>query len=348
MEILPLVGDIEHLVGRPILHTLQNGSQVGGGINGGAVGLHQNHRRNFLFVGFLGHGNHPSTLTENSQATLLQIGNHTGDVGVSIAFTQPLFVVDIQGVVNPLQVGQGDVHNVLPNGTVTATTLLQFKSSGVGLFCKDRVGLFGGCGGIDLLQIRQGKGSICGIFPGVIFVKIGQFRLTLLQFCDDQTHLQTPVAQVNVTDGLEAKEFVQPLQGLTDNGRPEVTDVQRLCHIGSAVVHHNGLAGTDFLDTEALFCPHLFQIVLQEGVRQLQVDKTGHHRIAHRKIALVQLFSHGVCDGDGGALVLLGGRQRAIALILAQIRPVGHGHPTKGSLVTGIYKGLFHFRGDDI
>ncbi len=49
MQVLPFVGDVEHLVGVPVLHPLNHGGKVCGGVDGGAVGLDQNDRRGTAF-----------------------------------------------------------------------------------------------------------------------------------------------------------------------------------------------------------------------------------------------------------------------------------------------------------
>ena len=122
-----------------------------------------------------------------------------------------------------------------------------------------------------------------------------------------------------------------------------MTDVQGLCHIGAAVVHHDGLSGADLLYAEVGRGAHFLQITLQEGVRQLQVDKAGHYRVAHGKGVLVQFFCYCVGNGNGRAFILLGGRQRAVTLVFAQVRAVGNGHSAKGGIVACVHKSLLHF-----
>ena len=73
------------------------------------------------------------------------------------------------------------------------------------------------------------KGASAGYSPVKIRVKVGEIRLNVVEFGDDQTHLQTPVAKVDVTDGVVAEVLVQPLQALADDGGAQVADVQGLC-----------------------------------------------------------------------------------------------------------------------
>ena len=211
-----------------------------------------------------------------------------------------------------------------------------------------RVFLLGRSGGVDLLQLGQSEGSGLGIFAGEVGIEIGQLRLTLLQLRNDQTDLQTPVAQMDVTDGVVAQELVQPLQCLADDGRTQMANVQGLGNVGAAVVHHDGLALADFLNAEVGFGAHLFQIIAQEGIGQLQVDEAGHNSLHHGVIVGIQLLSHSLGDHNGGAFILLGGGQSAVALIFTQVRPVGYGHTAESGIITCVRKGLLHFRGDNI
>ena len=180
VERLPLIGDIEHLIGLPILHTLDHGCKVGGSIDGRAVTLDEDTGRHFLLVLFLGNGDDPSTVGEHCVTLFFHIGNHVGDVGVSIAFTQPLFIVDIQHIVDPVQIRQGNAHHMVPDGTVAGTAGLQFIGGYMGLFCEHGIGLLGRSGGVDLLQLGKGEGRGFGVRTGVISIEVAKLRLTAL------------------------------------------------------------------------------------------------------------------------------------------------------------------------
>ena len=256
--------------------------------------------------------------------------------------------MDIQIVVVLLQVSHGHIHDVLPQRPVAPAALLQLQGSLVRLVGEFGIGFLCGGGGVDLLQIGDGEGSNLGVLPGEAFVKIGQLRLPLLKLGDDETHLQSPVAQVHIADGVVAQELVQPLQGFADDGRPQVADVQGLCHIGSAVVHHDGLALTDFLHAEVGGGAHGFQIICQKRAGGFQVDEARHHGLAQIIVAFVQLSHHFLGDFDGSALILLGSGQGAVALIFAQVGAVGNRHPSKGRLIPRRSKRLLHFGCDDV
>ena len=208
--------------------------------------------------------------------------------------------------------------------------------------------LFRRSGGVNFLQLGNGEGRLFRIFSGKVGIEIRQLRLACMKLRNDQTHLQAPVAQMNVANGIVAKEFVQPLQALADDGGAQMTDVQGLGNVGTAVVHHDGLACSFLGDAEILSGAHFFQIIPQEGVGQLQIDKAGHYCLHQRVILHVQLLHHCLGDFDGSALILLGCGQRAVALILAQVGAVGNRHPSEGCVVSGIHKRLLHFGSDNV
>ena len=112
---------------------------------------------------------------------------------------------------------------------------------------------------------------------------------------------------MHVTDGVVAQILVEPLQALADDGGPQVADVQGLCHVGSAVVHHNGFALPRLVHAELGGCAHFLQIGHQKMAGELQVDEAGVHRLHQAVVLGVQLGRHRFGDLDGGAVVLLGG-----------------------------------------
>ena len=179
VQVLPLVGDIEYLVRMPVLHPLDQGGQIRGGVDGGAVGLDENAGRHFLLVSLQGHGDDPGSFGLDGNAPGLHVLHHGGDIGVRVAFTQPLLKVDIQVVIILFEVCHRHVHNVLPQGPVAPAALLQLQGSLVGLVGEFRVCLFGRGGGVDLLQIRNGEGGFLGVLALKIGVKVGQIRLPL-------------------------------------------------------------------------------------------------------------------------------------------------------------------------
>ena len=153
---------------------------------------------------------------------------------------------------------------------------------------------------------------------------------------------------MDITDGVIAEELVKPLQGFTDDGRTQVTDVQRLCHIGSAVVNHDGLAFAGFFNAKIRFQTHFFQIILQKCIGKVQIQKAGHNGFDLGKIVAVQLCGNLLCDLNGGALIYLGSSQCAVALVLAQVGTVGNGDLAVGRLKACFLEGGFHFTRNNI
>ena len=147
---------------------------------------------------------------------------------------------------------------------------------------------------------------------------------------------------MHIPDGVVAQVLIEPLQTLADDGGAQVADVQGLGHIGPAVVHHNGLAFAGLGNAELGRNAHSLQVGLQKVAGELQVDEARHNGLHHAVVPSVQLLCHGLGNLDGGAVVLLGSGQSAVALVFAQVRPVGHGDPAKGTVVARLFKGLLH------
>ena len=97
-------------------------------------------------------------------------------------------------------------------GAVTAASGLHFLRGGAG---SGQIGFvffgFGGSKRINLLQICQSEWRFLRVVPGIIFVKIRQFRMTEGEFVNNQPHLQPPVAQVRIGNDLVAGKTVQAL-----------------------------------------------------------------------------------------------------------------------------------------
>ena len=77
------------------------------------------------------------------------------------------------------------------------------------------LGLLAGSG-IDILQLRDGKGCLLREIAAVVLVKIHQVRLSLLKLRDDETHLQAPVAQMHIADDPVSHIAGQALYALAD------------------------------------------------------------------------------------------------------------------------------------
>ena len=195
--------------------------------------------------------------------------------------------------------------------------------------------------GIDLLELAHGEGRFLGILARVIGVEIHEVRLSLFQLCDDQPHLETPVPEMDVAGHLVSEERAHALQGLADDGAAEMSHVEGLRHVGAAVVHNDLLRG--FLP-DPVFLParHLTNCFRQGLRRDLQVDEPGHDSIGRfEKRAAGKLLHHLVRDVDGLFLRLLRAGHGAVALVLAEIRPVRHRDAHVGAVVAAGFEGLF-------
>ena len=239
---------------------------------------------------------------------------------------------------------------MFPDGPVAPVSVLELVGSVVGAAGKGLVYLALGAGrGVNLLQLRDGKGRLRRIRTGESWIKIRKLRLPLPQLFNNQAHLQAPVAQVDVADDAVSEVTGDALDALADDGGAEMAHVQRLCHVGPAVVHHNGLGLRLRLQAEAGSLGHLRHIVPKISGVQRQIQKAGFHSLNPCKHGLaLQLRRHGLGQLQRRAVGLLGRRHGAVALVFTQIRAVGHGHFAETCLQSRRLKGLGHPPGNEI
>ncbi len=98
-----------------------------------------------------------------------------------------------------------------------------------------------------------------------------------LHLRDDQAHLKTPVAEMDIADDVVAEEPVNALDGLADDGASEVADMKRLCNVRPAVVHDDGPGILLGLDAEVRSEIHFRNVLREKAIRQLKVQKAGVH-----------------------------------------------------------------------
>ena len=84
---------------------------------------------------------------------------------------------------------------------------------------------------------------------------------------------------MDVADHLVPCETSQALHALTDDGRTEMSHMQRLRHVGSAVINDDGFRIRGLLTAQTLVVGHALQVFLHIGWRQLQVQKARIYRI---------------------------------------------------------------------
>ena len=150
---------------------------------------------------------------------------------------------------------------MLPDGTEWLVTILQFKSSFLcSCFkCLVHFGLAAGSR-IDILQLKNGKWSLLRILALKGLIEIWQFWFAVTQLLDDQTHLQPPVTQMHIADHVITQETAHSLDALTDDRRTEMSYMKRFCHIGSAVVHDDGLTSLHFFHAKLVLSLHAIHI----------------------------------------------------------------------------------------
>ena len=111
---------------------------------------------------------------------------------------------------------------------------------------------------VDFFQLADRKWRLFRIFSGITLIKINQIRFSLTQLCDDQSHLQPPVSKMYIPDHLMAHKTSETFDALTDDRRTQMSDMQRFCHVWSAVVQDDLLWMLCFFYGKIFICLHLF------------------------------------------------------------------------------------------
>ena len=248
MQFLAFVRDVDVSGGFIRLLSVQDRPQIRGGIQSRPVGLADDAGRQFLGIPLLGNIHHQSALAFVGKPFLLQILDQSRDVLLGVALSLPQIKGHPQIAVVLPKVSQGHVHDVTPDSTKRPIAVLQPESGLLGSCLKAFVLLgLGAGGGIDVLQLSDGKRRLCGIRSPVILIKIGQIRLSVPQLLDNEPHLQAPVPQMHVPNHVIAQKTPHALNALPDDGGAQMAHMEGFCHIGSAVVHDNRLALAAFL-----------------------------------------------------------------------------------------------------
>ena len=169
---------------------------------------------------------------------------------------------------------------MIPDRAVRCVSVLQLQRRLVGS-CAEflvRLRLRAGCR-VDLLQFTDGKRSLLRIFSGIGLIKIGQFRLSVTKLLNDQSHLKSPVSQMNVTDHLMPQETSHPLDTLANDGGTEMSHMQRLCHVGSAVIYDDRERRFRLFTAALVFFSHVVHVGRQISGLQFYINETRHHRV---------------------------------------------------------------------
>ena len=197
-------------------------------------------------------------------------------------------------------------------------------------------------GRVNLLELGNRKRRFFRIVTCMSLVKVREFRLPAAQLLDDKSHLEAPVAEVHIAYHLVSEKCAHALQGLADDGRAQVSHVERLCDICAAVVDDN---------LPVLIAHGAALRLLPEGAYRrrerirahAEVDEARRHGTDFREKALFLQF-RGDCLGDLERPLarLLCDRHGAVALVLAEIRAVRELHRSLRLRITGCRKGARH------
>ena len=328
MHSLAFIHHINIAVRLKILFPFHNGGQIGGGIKRSPVRLTDQAGRNLLGVRIPGHIHYQSTLALMGQPLIQQHLNHVPDVGFRVAFTLPQIEFHVQVRVIFLKISHRNSHDMLPYCPEWGISSLKLQSRLMSPLLKHLIRLGLGAGRrIYLLQLADGKGRLLGKWPHKGFVKIHQLRLPVPEFLNDKAHLQSPVPQVHITNHMVAQETAHTLYALPDNSRPQMTHMERLCHVGPAVIHDNSLRLLRCFQSQ-LICPgHGTRILCQKLLGQFQVDETRHHShcLGKNRVGAAgdQMFHHLVRYINGLLLICLSRCHGTVALVLTQVGTVG-------------------------
>ena len=262
MQFLTFVNYIDDFVRLEQFFTLYQCRKVCGIIKCCTVGLQDHTRWDLFGIGLFFDIYHECSVINMRITFLLQPFHHIRNVLLRVRFPFPEVKFNIQVRIVFLQVCHRHIHNVIPDCTVTALSALQlegriqcFFSVIIMLFCISRR-----CR-IDFLQVTDGKWCFFWIFSGEIIIKIRKIRLAFLQFCDNQSHLISPVSKVDITNHFIAHKTGDSLYAFSDDRRTEMSYMQRLCHIWSAIIQHDHLRMFCLLDSEIIRLFHLIQII---------------------------------------------------------------------------------------
>ena len=190
---------------------------------------------------------------------------------------------------------------------------------------------FAACTWINLLKLTDSKRCLCRIFTCIAVIKIYKLRLSVLQLCNDQSHLKSPVTKMNITNHLMSYETADSLNTFTNNCRTEMTYMKRFGNVRSAVIDYDGLRLFGCVCAKLLILLHLLQIICKKLFADFQIDKSGLYHFFHGKyFGICQIAHYVICDHKWCFLISLSSRHGTIALVFAKVRTVGNAYFTVG------------------
>ena len=153
-----------------------------------------------------------------SKSFLFEHLYHARDIFLRIRLAFPEVEFHIQILIVLLQIFHRHMHDVFPNRPVSTVSVLK-QIGCLQCFFPIFFMLFRicACRRINLFQLADRKRGFFRILSRKVFVKIRKFRLTFLQFGDDQSHLVSPVSQMDISDHFIPFQTRDPFDTLADD-----------------------------------------------------------------------------------------------------------------------------------
>ena len=174
---------------------------------------------------------------------------------------------------------------------------------------------------VDLLEVAHRERRFRGVRSREGIVKIRQLRMAVADLGDDKAHLQAPVTQMNVAGDLIAAVPADPLQSIADDGRAQVSDVERFCDVRSAVVEDDFLRLISRGKTELSFVScrrHFTEVCRKEALFDVEIEEAGLYGFHLGEDGILRIFSElrrdRVRNHERCLVVLLCARHGAVAL----------------------------------
>ena len=114
------------------------------------------------------------------------------------------------------------------------------------------------CARINLFQLADCKWCFFRIFSCIRIIKVDKLWFSVSQFCDDKSHLQTPVSKMYITDHFMTYKTADSFNTFSDDCRAEMTYMERFCNVWSAVINDNCLWLFCCRYGKFLICCHFF------------------------------------------------------------------------------------------
>ncbi len=332
MQALALVDNVYNQVGILLGDAIDDGGEVGGAVEHSAVGLHQDQRRHLLLVAVARNGDDERAFAFHRDTARLEVGDHRGDERIDARLALPQIEMDAEAGIFAVDADFRDFEEMLPQRAVSGPPGLQLGGR-LARRGQPRLVAFAGGGGLrkHLLQIVHRHGRLRRIRTGVIRIEIDRRDAADRNLRDELAHLQAPVAHVNVAGDGPAIGAEQPLKTVADDGRAQMADMHGLGDVHAAEIEHHGLAGAGVGCSE-LRVPGQRDATLRERfVGDVKIDEAGAGDLNLREEWIGFKPRRDLLrDTARIGLGLLGGGERAVALKLREVGPVGAAHLTEG------------------